>query len=303
MVIYGLLNSNPSDSVQYIRISKAFLGEGNALIFARQKDSINYPDILDVKLQRIQNGAVVQTYSLQRDTTISKNSGLFYSPYQVLYKLNRSQIPLKASNQYKLTVHNNQTGISATSETIIVDSIINSRPSQSPLLINFNFTSPIYYTAEFYPAANAYVYNITIRFHYKEVNLTTHDTLSKYVDWNLGDLITNEFRIQFVNIYRPDLYRIVGSSVVPADTNTIRRMFDSPPIEFVFTAGTEDLYIYQQLVQPSYGLIQERPLFTNVENGVGLLTSRYMKSLFYNLDGISRAAFDTSRYTRNLYFH
>jgi len=50
MVIYGLLNT--LDTAQYIRISKAYLGEGNALIMAQEPDSINYADILDVKLER-----------------------------------------------------------------------------------------------------------------------------------------------------------------------------------------------------------------------------------------------------------
>src|ERR1043166_5908288 len=102
MVVYGLLNSNSTDSVQYIRIEKAFLGEGNSLIMAQQKDSINYGNVLDVKLERIQNGSIVQTYSLQRDTLIPKDDGLFYNPGQVLYKLNRNQIPIRPGYQYKL---------------------------------------------------------------------------------------------------------------------------------------------------------------------------------------------------------
>src|SRR5204862_7713213 len=54
MVIYGLLNPDTMNGkVQYIRISKAYLGEGNALIMAQERDSVNYADILDVNLERI----------------------------------------------------------------------------------------------------------------------------------------------------------------------------------------------------------------------------------------------------------
>src|SRR5437868_1291641 len=94
MVIYGLLNSSPVDTLQYIRISKAFLGEGNALIMAQQKDSINYGDVLDVKLQQILNGHAIRTVSLRRDTTVEKDNGLFNNPYQVLYKIRRAEIPI-----------------------------------------------------------------------------------------------------------------------------------------------------------------------------------------------------------------
>ena len=54
MVVYGLLNQY--DSVQYIKVNKAFLGDGNALIMAENSDSINYGDILDVTLEKIDNG-------------------------------------------------------------------------------------------------------------------------------------------------------------------------------------------------------------------------------------------------------
>lgn len=39
-VIYGLLNL--SDSIQYVRVQKAYLGEGNALLMAQYSDSIYY---------------------------------------------------------------------------------------------------------------------------------------------------------------------------------------------------------------------------------------------------------------------
>src|SRR5215203_7429778 len=60
MVVYGFLN--PNDAVQYIRISKAYLGEGNALIMAQEADSLYYGDILDVKLERFLNGNLLETH-------------------------------------------------------------------------------------------------------------------------------------------------------------------------------------------------------------------------------------------------
>ena len=301
VAVYGFLNSNPANDVQYVRVSKVFLGEGNSLIMAQQKDSINYADVLDVKMQRILNGNVVQTISLQRDTTIPKDSGLFYYPYQVLYKFQRSQFPVLSNCVYKIFVHNNNTGLTASAETNVLDSIIPDKPSQS--ITTFDFSAPYFYTASFFSGTNAYVYNMTIRFHYKEVNQVTLDTTFKHADWNFGDIVTGEPLVKYTNIYRPDFYRIMGSQIVPVDTNLIRRVVDSPAIEFILTSGSEELYIYQQLVQPSYGIVQDRPSYTNIENGIGLFTSRYIKSLFCNLSGSSRLALDTSQYTHYLFFH
>jgi len=39
-IVYGLLNA--SDTVQYIKINKAFLGEGDVYAMAREADSIQY---------------------------------------------------------------------------------------------------------------------------------------------------------------------------------------------------------------------------------------------------------------------
>ena len=48
-IVYGLLSQN--DSVQYLRITKAFLGEGDALHFAKIPDSSTYPNKLDVWME------------------------------------------------------------------------------------------------------------------------------------------------------------------------------------------------------------------------------------------------------------
>ena len=295
MVIYGLLN--PTEKTQYIRISKAFLGEGNSLIMSQERDSINYADILDVKLKRIKNGAVIQTSSLQRDTSIPKNDGVFHSPYQVLYSTTDS---IRADSKYRIEVYNTRTGLTCSAETRIVGDFSIDHPR---VALSFNFTSANIFIADFAAAPNGWAYNMTIRFHYKDVNLVSHDTTARYVDWNFGDQAvgTGQSMIEY-SMIRPDLYRIIGGSVSEVDTTVIERVFGSPPIEFIFAAGSEDLYTYQQLILPSTGIVQERPVFTNIENGIGLITSRHVKSLFYNFDGNSRSAFDTSRYTRNLHF-
>ena len=49
MVVYGLLDQ--SQSRQYIRVNKAYLGEGDAFQMGSISDSINFPDsILEVKI-------------------------------------------------------------------------------------------------------------------------------------------------------------------------------------------------------------------------------------------------------------
>ncbi len=306
MVVYGLIN--PKSTAQYVRISKAFLGDGNSLIMAQQKDSINYADVLDVKIQRIKDGIAYTPFNLTRDVSVPKDSGIFNFPYNVLYKC--SNPILADGSSYKLTVHNNQTGLTATSETNII-------PDFVPVNVvePMRFTSNILQSISLNPAAKyGWVYNLIIRFHYKEVTVATHDTVSKYVDWNFEDQAVGAqvpTTVSYSNIYLPDLYRIIGSAVSPKDTNIIKRIIPAntvpgptadSPIELIYTAGTEELYTFQQLTQPLNGLVQDRPSYTNIQNGLGLFTCRHIISQFHNLKDASRLAFDTSAYTRYIHF-
>jgi len=47
-IVYGILN--PNDSIQYIKINKAFLGQGDPYEFAKVSDSLYHKDSLDVTL-------------------------------------------------------------------------------------------------------------------------------------------------------------------------------------------------------------------------------------------------------------
>ena len=41
------------------------------------------------------------------------------------------------------------------------------------------------------------------------------------------------------------------------------------------TIGAQDLKTYIDVNQPFSGIVQERPVFSNIDNGVGLFSSRY----------------------------
>ena len=53
-------------------------------------------------------------------------------------------------------------------------------------------------------------------------------------------------------------------------------------IDLVMTVGSEELDTYIKLNKPITGIVQERPQFTNINNGIGLFSSRFTK-ISYNL--------------------
>lgn len=298
--VYGLLNAN--DSLQFIRVSKAFLGDGNVYIMAQQADSVLYGDLLDVKMERLLNSNVVETYTLTRVTSIPKDSGSFYYPGQVYYQLDH---PVRdPASSYQLTIRNTQTGYTARSITRVIPDI--SMSPNSPLYYNTDadFATALPVTYKFTATANSMVFDMEIVFRYKEIDA------SGSVSY---DSVVIPFNERFANpnepvdfpYYRPDFFVAVGQSI-PVKPGVTRRVDQlqggKKAVEYRFYCGTEDLYTYYQVTQPTGGIVQERPLFTTVENGVGLFTSRLIHSEFRNLSSNTKSVFDTSSYTRNLNF-
>lgn len=293
MVIYGFLNK--LGTAQYIRISKAFLGEGNALIMAQQPDSFNYSDILDVEIERVNNGSVVERFALQHVDTIPKEEGLFASPYQVYYTTTHPI--LDDGSLYRLIVTNTLTGTTATSLTRIVKNFVPSPAISSTL--DFSRDYPL--TIGLEPGDNSKVFDLTIRIHYTETD-TSGITNDLYTDWNFAEQVAGESssaRIDF-SFQRSEFFKVLGNSI-PVKPGIVRHLAGQP-LEFRFTVGTEDLYTYERLTQPSSGIVQDRPLFTTIENGVGLFTSRLSRSEFRAVSSSTITAMDTSVYTRDLNF-
>ena len=301
MVVYGLLNQY--DSVQYIKVNKALLGEGNALIMAEQSDSINYADILEVTLDKIDNGSVTATYTLQFDTSVPRDPGVFHNPYQVLYKL--SGHPLSVNSQYKVNVRNTVSGTEVYSQTpILVNSILDEPDS----IDKFNFTSALYPSVQLVPAARGKIYNVYLRFHYTETENGTGNTTAKYFDWKFHDQVVEPSTVTQVRyvVPGPDFYYMVGQNI-PIDTHVTRGVGNPSkangwPIEIFVTAGSEDLYRYMQLTAPTSTMVQERPQFSNIQNGIGLFTGRLDYSAFRDITTSSKLALDTNQYTKDLNF-
>ena len=304
IVVDGLLNA--IDSIQYVKISKAFLGEGNAYLMATQTDSINYADVLSVKLERILNKQVLETINLTRTELNDKDSGTFAYPFHILYTTNRPI--LQDGSEYKITVMNQQTGTKVTSQTKIVKDLtvtspLQTNPPRDSIDLATAGNAPSF--VNFVPGANSRIFDLIIRFHYREIDPSGIST-EYAIDWNFTDK-NNSSTPTLVKFpfYKYDLFYVIGTNIPdkPGYTRRIDSLSNNGrAYEFIMIAGSEDLQTYYQLQQPSSGIVQEPPLFSRVDNGLGLFTSRIVHSLHYFPNRITEAAFDTSVSTRNKNF-
>jgi hypothetical protein len=294
IVVDGLLNK--ADTVQYIKVSKAFLGEGNALVMAQQKDSFNYADVLTVKLTEVGSANV---YYFTRIESNDKDSGTFAYPFNVLY---RGIVPINQDKQYKLEVTNTSTNVTATSTTKIVGEIVFSPAIPVTVDLSLSTVQPTFFITYFI-GNNSKVHEARLRFHYRDIDPSGNST-DQMIDWNLGgpsSLIGTTAKYVFT---KADFFSMLGRSIPdkPGYTRRIDSLNVPNPVEFVFVEGSEDLQTYIELNKPTTGIVQDRPIFTTVENGIGLFTSRLIHSEFRTISLNTQLSLDTSSYTQSKNF-
>lgn len=296
-VIYGLIN--PSDSIHYVRIQKAYLGEGNALTMAQVADSIYYPDILDVQMVRIKDGSMLSSFPLTRFIGADKEEGVFASSPNVLYKSNGETI--FRDSEYKIVVKNTQSGNQFSAQTPIVDSLRIIRPS---ILSNnpVQWASQFPYKVEYVTAKNGKVYNLTIRFKYAEEVFGSGVITPKYIDWIFPNkLIANPDQVTNIieEIDGEDFYKFVGDQI-DVDPNMVRY---AGTLDFIFTAGAEFLANYIAINQATTSVLTSIPEYSNVEGGTGIFSSRFVQvSPNKSMDAASLNLLKTSPYTADLNF-
>ena len=66
-------------------------------------------------------------------------------------------------------------------------------------------------------------------------------------------------------------FNFLSQNLTP-DPSIVRQYIN---LDLVMTVGTEDLNTYIQVNEPITGIVQQRPQFTNINNGLGIFSSRY----------------------------
>jgi hypothetical protein len=299
MVVYGLLD--PNDSVQYIRISKAFLGEGNAYVMAGEEDSLYYGDVLDVKIERWQNGTWRETHTLVRIDTIPKDlNGTFAAPKMILYA---DPVRLDTNlneNVYKLIITNRESGLVVTASTQNIEFFPVLSPTRTYEANLTGYVPSLSWRIN--PSERGKIYGITQFINYIETDTVTGVSVSKSVEWYLADKLTtgNTTSVISFPFAKNDFYRLLGASIV--DRPNIKRTMAAHPLDVYITAGTEELYTYMQVTQQNTGIVQDKPLYSNIENGVGLFTCRTTQIRHVQLSAQTYTALeDTSSYTKDYF--
>ncbi len=273
-IVYGLLNQN--DSVHYLRINKAFLGDGNSLTYAQIADSSSFGADIRVILTETTPGGIKKEIVFDTVTLSNKQPGDFYSPNQLFFY---SKAKLNENNTYKLSITNLKTSYEISSETRLVHNFSFSKPAQFTKTLNFkrSITQPNKFV--WGNAVNGKRYQFRLYFNYKELT-TLGDTVYRKIDWVFPDNITEKIDgsgESDVNYVNEDFYKLCDSKVpysdVAAEANIINRYASVCILEV--TAVGDEFNTYLEANAPSTGVLIEKPAYSNIINGLGLLSCRY----------------------------
>jgi hypothetical protein len=287
-VIYGLLDQ--ADTLHYIKITRAFIGPGDAMQIAQIADS-SYFDQVDATITEELNGNVTRTWQLKDTLIQDKNTnGVFYGPIQKVYYFktlatgvnevqvispNPNETSLHKDAIYKLKVILNNGEFEVNGETELASGLTTTASSQN---FTFKFSdNPGEYVSTSVAASstgNCFVVNTQLGIEYNEY-IGNNKTLKSF-NWNLGEVDVAPYSSRTFVALGETFYNLMKTNVV-VDPQITRRTFQG--IRITLVGGAEELYNYMVVNKPSSTLAQTKPSYTNlsVSNGkrvIGIFSSR-----------------------------
>ncbi|MDA3820157.1 MAG: hypothetical protein PF590_06850 [Candidatus Delongbacteria bacterium] len=294
-VVYGLLNQN--DSVHYIKLNKAFLGDASAINMAQESDSLFYDDA-EVYINQIINGQISKRLNFVAVDTIPKPEGLFANDRNSIYVYEgKIQALNNSGNPYTYELHVNipsaNKHCTSAIELISGARIVDPSSIREIALNSYDIGSV---NAKYETGENGRIYQMVFRFYYLEVTNegdTIKDCPPIEIYWPVtivvgaGSQIGLEFPVE-------KFYDILLDSI--QENENLTRLVRYPKsVSFTLHAADENFQIYSSLSEPAAGVVQEKPFFTNINNGVGLFAARLTKQTFNKVSNptISTLANDT----------
>jgi hypothetical protein len=290
-VVYGLLDQ--SLDTQFIKINKSFLGNSNNANFASINDCTQFESLTAFIYGFNQNNDTVSIGTLKEMMVGNLDPGIFYEDSQKIYYLETPSGYLNDDYSYKLNVSVPDKNLNFSAQTDLVKRpLIFDFLSKITLQLNgFRCADNDLATTDEYfdqrldwkTTLNGKRYELVLRFAYVEHYLNG-DTAQKFIDWDLGDqtsVNTDGGENMFKVVSGSSFFEMLQGRLSSYDLEeqVEKRTFNSKAIEFILTAGNEDLNTYMQVNEPVTSVVTERPIFTNVDNGIGLFGSKFSSSL------------------------
>jgi len=304
-VVFGLLDH--SKDVHIIKITKAFMGDGDNLVYAQNPDS-SYFETVDAKVVEFDDGVATGREWQLHDSIITNKdtSGIFYAPEQKVYVFYESD--LDSTMEYELTV--------------IINEGEHEVHGMTELIHGFKVASNVYIMSEIAFAGNTiandqdylswnfqvfeayngkrYTYKYTIRWTETYADNSTASFSASRNNGNVEQVDPEVPLSHLASFSGLDFYTWIGS-VIPDDPNVIKRKFDG--LDLRITVAHNEFDQYLDVSQPVTSIAQVQPIYTNLSGGLGLFSSRQIFELYdFDLNKASRKELCKGSKTGHLWF-
>lgn len=304
-IVYGVLDQDADTN--FIRIQKCFVGDGNYIEFAKQKDSIYYKaDELEVKMYGFyawddttgwNTSRAHDSCTLTYTESYNKPEGGFYSEIAPIFftthKLNSD------FNYYHLVIRNLKTGNIVTSHTKLVADYKVTNPSGTSFGFNYSqiYNQNILTCKWTSMTTGAYgeiarLFQPCIRFNFMENGEPAYVNLD--FSTMVNDYTVADKTLQYI-IFEKEVLSQIVSKIKKRGVANRSFVFDTPAFEIYVYGCAENLHSYIDNNAPIVSLT-ERPLFTNINNGIGIFSSRrlYIKKGYTNWTAAFQAEIEAS---------
>ena len=204
---------------------------------------------------------------------------------------------LREDEEYELFIIRKADGVKVSAKTRTICPFVFLKPLPSNKYIDFK--SNVLKNVEWKgtdPSAsykiNGEYYNVVGYFHYRELMPGAHDTVDRCFEWFLGSgqtegLFNTTDNYYFIQ-YMPSrfFYKLeTDEYLVNNSPHGVKRWLKD--FEFKIFVTGEDLYYYN-VATGADNHYPEVPNYTNIENGIGLMSVRTTKSTFRTIEQICR---------------
>jgi hypothetical protein len=297
-IVYGLLNQ--TEARQYIKVTKAFQTEGNVLVAAKDPANSMYdPKDLEVWMDEYLGNSYKGTIYLDSVLITNKDSGDFYYPNEIVYATPPGT-KLNPLYEYRLNIKVKSTGRLIEGRTRLIRDFMVTRPLPQQEYVSFtgNYNQQVVWES----AKGGILHQLYIRFFYTEVSPSAGQS-SHYIDlvFSPKRASTDEGSEKMKLEYNGNtFYQNLAAQLDPPPAGVVRYP-DS--VYYMFHVADKDFATFIDINKPSGSIVQERPAFSNISNGVGLFSARFSKIKYFK--GLTARSIDTligGQYTYDLGF-
>lgn len=263
-VVYGILD--PTDSVQYIRVTKGYNGEGDAAKMAMIPDSLYY-DSLVLYLEEY-DGAnqLLRTIALQK-TYLQKEEGAFAGGLIPVYYTTEV---LDSWTVYRLNGYIPKYDSWFSSSARMINGF---SPGLSfGIRTSFNLYVGNSEKIDWTNAAHAKRYEVWVRFHYYELD-ENYDSTEKSVEYLSNTIVapnTEGGSIETASIKGSSF--MANMNVLVGTANGLKRK--AGELEIIVRCADENMNTYISLTEQAENSSLAPPFFTNIDDGAGILAAQ-----------------------------